>query len=318
MLREEVMQSIALKKRFCKDYSLPITVYDNPYFYQRLQTINEIKPCLEQFERFCDELVSYNNEQEYFEYYNSVKDKVITGIKENPEYNCFNHTALESIYCCPKRNLYIEENDGKIFVSLDMKKANFSALHHWSPAIFNNCNTWEEFLSQYTDSEHILHSKYIRQVIMGACNPKHQIKYEHFLMNKLAKTLKGHCAIFDVYSLGEDEIILELPEQKIGAKEIKSLRSYLSDILSQSDIKNIVRITIFKLEKINGTDGWVKFIYDDNMFEVDVEFKCLNAEIYHQVIKHFLFETITDDDLVFYHNGNLARLLNPIENPWKI
>lgn len=314
MLRDDVMQSIALKKRFCKDYNLPIVVYDNPYFYQRLRTINEIKPCLEQFERFCKELAFYNDEQEYFEYYNSVKDRVITDIKNNPEYSCFNHAALESFYCYPKRNLYIEENNGKTFVSLDMKKANFSALHHWSPAIFNNCDTWEEFLSQYTDSEHILNSKYIRQVIMGACNPKHQIKYEHFLMNKLAKTLNGHCAIFDVYSLGEDEIILEIPE--MDKMNTKNLQSYLSDIVSQSDIKDIVRITIFKLEKIKGTDGWAKFIYDDNMFEIDVEFKCLNAELYHQVVKYFLDEPIVDDDLVFYHNGNLARLLQPIESPW--
>lgn len=318
MLRDEVMQSIALKKRFCKDNNLPIAVFDNPYFYQRLQIINEIKPCLDAFERFCDELQKYDCEQDYFEYYNSVKDKVITDIKENLEYNCFNHAALECSYCCSKKNLYAEENDGKVFVSIDMKKANFSALHHWSPAIFNNCNTWEEFLSQYTDSEHILCSKYIRQVIMGACNPKTQIKYEHFLMNKLAKILKGHYATFEVYSLGEDEIILEFTESDIGAREIQSMRSFLSDIVSQSEIKDIVRITIFKLEKIKGTDGWAKFIYDDNKFEIDVEFKCLNAEIYHQIVKHFLNEPIIDDDLVFYHNGNLAKLLNPVENPWQI
>lgn len=318
MLRDDVMQSIALKKRFCKDYNLPITVYDNPYFYQRLQVINEIKPCLEQFEQFCEELTTFQNEQEYFEYYNSVKDKAITDIKDNVEYNCFNQSSLECDYCCSKKNLYVEENDGKIMISLDMKKANFSAMYHWSHSIFNYCDTWEEFMAQYTNSKHIIGSKYIRQVILGACNPNKQIKYEHYLMNKLAKRIKSFCSLFRVYSLGEDEIILELPEMKIGAREISNWRKLLNDIISQSEIKNLVRITIFKLKKIKGTDGWAKFIYDDNMFEINVEFKCLNAEIFHQVVKFFLDEPIVEDDLVFYHNGNLAKLLQPIKNPWQV
>ena len=57
MTKDEIMESISLKKRFCKDYNIPIAVYDNPYFMQRLTIVDKVKPCLVNFIDFCKELV---------------------------------------------------------------------------------------------------------------------------------------------------------------------------------------------------------------------------------------------------------------------
>lgn len=141
MTREEVMQSNSLKKRFCKDYNIPITVFANPYFYQRLETIDKVQPCIHNFEMFCEEMEKYGNEQDYFENYNATKEKIINAIKENAEYNCFNYAQILSDIAYPKKNLYSSGNDGCVFVSIDMRKANFSALQEWSPKIFNDCQT---------------------------------------------------------------------------------------------------------------------------------------------------------------------------------
>ena len=46
----------------------------------------------------------------------------------------------------------------------------------------------------------------------------------------------------------------------------------------------------------------------------DVTFKCVDAECFHQHAKLYKDETITENDLVFYHNGILARFLEPIPN----
>ena len=62
-----------------------------------------------------------------------------------------------------------------------MNKANFSALHNYNSNIFNNKNTWEEYVSNFTNNEHIINSKYIRQVVLGNCNPKRCITYEKYL-----------------------------------------------------------------------------------------------------------------------------------------
>ena len=66
MTREEVLKSIGLKKRFCKDCNLPINLYDEPYFTQRLQILDIQFGCVKKFDDFCAELENYENEQSYF------------------------------------------------------------------------------------------------------------------------------------------------------------------------------------------------------------------------------------------------------------
>lgn len=328
MTREEIMQSISLKKRFCKDNNLPIVVYDNPYFYQRLEIIDQVIPCVDMFEQFCIEVMHFKQEQDYFEYYNSVKDATINFLKDNAAFAEFNtrKVTMPQSYVS-KQNLYVEDNAGKRFISLDMKKANFSALRFYNEEIFGFAATWEEFISKFTNSKHIIQSKYIRQVIMGACNPKRQIQQEKMIMfmllNDVVTQLKlnqandrcsdieamlSYIKDFEIYSLGEDEIIIEVT----GAKDLSHYLEVIKGIVSNTQYRDFIRVTAFNLEKLQGIDGWVKHIIPGEQ----IEFKCLNAEIYHQIVKHWTKQPITDDDLVFYHNGCLAKFLEPVANPW--
>lgn len=315
MTRDEVLNSISLKKRFVKDCNLSIAVFDNPYFYERLQALNFLTGCIPAFESFCEELSDFACEQDYFEYYNQVKDNIINDIKENTQFKIFSLTQFGLTSKYPRRNVYIEDNDGLVFFSLDMRKANFSALHHWSASVFKNCDRWEDFIGLYTNSNHIIQSKYIRQVIMGACNPKKQIQYERLLMHELLETILPYVSeYFEVFSLGEDEIILQPKIEIKSDRDIQLLYELVFGSLNHSQIKDCIRLTMFRLEKIKGTDGWIKHMINN---ETMIEFKCLNSEIYHQIVKHYFCETITDNDLVFYHNGSLAKFLKEVDNPWK-
>ena len=305
MTRDEVMNSIQLKKRFCKDCNLPIAVFDNPYFYERLCTLDFLFDCVDKFDTFCSELQNFASEQDYFEYYNKVKDSIIDFIKAKDEYNTFVNEDYKTTSIVPKKNLYVEDNDRHVFISIDMKKANFSAMHHYSPKIFDDAATWEQFMTMFTNSTHIINSKYIRQVVLGACNPKKQIKYEHHLMNMLCKHIMDSLPGLSIYSLGEDEILIEVYNE-FPVNEFKKVVNSCPFGIGQ-----LVRVEMFKLRKINGTDGYMK-IYNNNPDEV--EFKCLNAEIFHQVVKYYLGVPITDNDLVFYHDGKLARFLESVEH----
>lgn len=313
MNRTDIMNSIALKKRFCKDCNLPITVFDNPYFHKRLCTLDIVFNCVDRFEDFCEELKKFKNEQEYFEFYNKIKDSIIDYIKNNDNYIKFIDEDFKTVTEYNRQILYTKENDGKTFISLDMKKANFSSLHHYSSEIFKNCSTWEEFVKTFTESEHIIKSKYIRQVIMGACNPKKQIQYERYLMNELLKSLHKAIPTLQVFSLGDDEIILNTDECEYCLKDIYK-------ILKSHPVGRYIKLTMFDLNEIPGTEGWIKQIYNlDTAFDAEdkVEFKCLNADVFHQIVKHYFNEVIEPNDLVFYHNGELATYLKEVENPWK-
>ena len=314
MTREEVLQFTGLKKRFCKDCNLPINLFDEPYFTQRLKALDVQFDCVKKFDTFCADLEKYDTEQEYFEYYNTVKDSVINMIKDNTEYMKFLNDDFADVRVVTKnitlgnKNLYIEGNQDKTFISIDMKKANFSALRHYSPAIFKNVETWEQYIGFFTPSEHIRNSKYIRQVILGACNPKRQITYERYLMTMLYLDIKNELdGKVSFYSLGNDEIIISVAGTSVSAKEIKAAIA-----TCPQKIGELVRFEMFDLQKV-GDYGWMKVIYDE---PERVEFKTINADIYHQIVKHYWNMPITEDDLVFRYNGVLARFLEGVKNPW--
>ena len=314
MTREEVLQFTGLKKRFCKDCNLPINLFDEPYFTQRLKALDVQFDCVKKFDTFCADLEKYDTEQEYFEYYNTVKDSVINMIKDNAEYMKFLNDDFADVRVVTKnitlgnKNLYIEGNQDKTFISIDMKKANFSALRHYSPAIFKNVETWEQYIGFFTPSEHIRNSKYIRQVILGACNPKRQITYERYLMTMLYLHIKSELdGKVSFYSLGNDEIIISVAGTSVSAKEIKAAIA-----TCPQKIGELVRFEMFDLQKV-GDYGWMKVIYDE---PERVEFKTINADIYHQIVKHYWNMPITEDDLVFRYNGVLARFLEGVKNPW--
>ena len=314
MTREEVLQFTGLKKRFCKDCNLPINLFDEPYFTQRLKALDVQFDCVKKFDTFCADLEKYDTEQEYFEYYNTVKDSVINMIKDNTEYMKFLNDDFADVRVVTKnitlgnKNLYIEGNQDKTFISIDMKKANFSALRHYSPAIFKNVETWEQYIGFFTPSEHIRNSKYIRQVILGACNPKRQITYERYLMTMLYLHIKSELdGKVSFYNLGNDEIIISVAGTSVSAKEIKTAIA-----TCPQKIGELVRFEMFDLQKV-GDYGWMKVIYDE---PERVEFKTINADIYHQIVKHYWNMPITEDDLVFRYNGVLARFLEGVKNPW--
>ena len=322
MTREQVLNSIPLKKRFCKDCNLPINLFDEPYFTERLEALDVCFDCLEKFETFCKELEMFDDEQEYFTYYNTVKDSIITMIQENTQYIKFLSDPFSDVSIIRRsistgnRNLYIEENDTRMFVSIDMKKANFSALQHYSPEIFKNKPTWEDYVGAFTNSEHIKNSKYIRQVILGACNPKRQITYESYLMSILYMHLKEKIDGLEVFSLGNDEIIVfyDYFSDTIYEKVKEAIKS------CPQGIGSLVRCELFQLHKL-GDLGWMKEIYeidnDGNMYKNNFALKGVHAEIYHQLVKHLFGNKITEDDLVFRYNGALARFLKEVDNPWR-
>jgi len=330
MTKEQVLNSISLKKRFCKDYNLPIKLYDNPYFMQRLEIIDNPDinlvdwlplrsfKAVEKFNIFCKELERFKNEQDYFEYYAQVKDAMINFIKDTKDFQNFTQLTFFN-YAFPKTNLYKDENCGCAFVSIDMKKANFSALSYFSAKIFDDAATWEEFVGKYTDCKHIIDSKYIRQVVLGACNPKKTISYECYLMGGLANYLNNKLGA-EIYSVNSDEIIIKLGARAMGNFSLCDITKAIKDY--DTRIADIVRTSLIFINDIPNTKGYIKTTETRQFGEFDmgenhVEFKGLSGDIYHQIVKYARGEQLTDDDLVFYYEGKLARYLEGVDNPWK-
>ena len=297
-----------LKERFCKDCNIPIHIFQEPYFTDRLKLYDKFYGTLEKWDTFVKELEKYHCEQDYFEEYNRVKDTAIDFIKSTESYQRFNEEDMNKFTIThknlPNNDIFKQTNDGKTFISIDMRKANFSALSHYSADIFN-ANTWEGFISKFTNNKHIINSKYIRQVILGKCNPKKHITYEKYLMDILLTYLsEKYMPIERVVFFSNDEIVIDISnieesEQKLRAFNIEQ---------GLKDISIPFKVELFKLHKIYGTDGYCKEIVNKNG-EKDIKFKCLDNYMLPFVIRHFLGEEVTDNDKVFYHEGLLAQFI---------
>lgn len=297
------------KERFCKDCNIPIRLFQEPYFIDRLMLLDEFYGTLEKWDLFTRELQKYNCEQDYFEEYNRIKDAAIEDIKASKAYQNFNSEDMNKFRIThenlPNKDIFKPTNDGKSFISIDIKKANFSSLHYYSEDIFNGASTWEEFISQYTDNKHIVGSKYIRQVILGNCNPKRHITYEKYLMDAILTYLTEKFVSMDrVTFFSNDEIVIDVTD-------INESEQQLLTFQINNDMKDMIvplKVELFVLHKIHGTEGYYKEIFNENG-EKDIEFKCLDNYMIPFVIRHFLGEEIIDSDKVFYHEGMLAQFI---------
>lgn len=301
--------SVRAKERFCKDCNIPIRLLQEPYFTDRLQLFDKFYGTLEKWSLFIEELQKYKCEQDYFEEYNRVKDAAILSIKNSESYQRFNEEDMNLYRVAynnlPSKDIFKAANEGKTFISIDMVKANFSSFRLYDASIFDGASTWEEFISRFTDNKHIIRSKYIRQVILGNCNPKRHITYEKYLMDGILDKLVGDMFPLErVVFFSNDEIVIDVSD--LNDSEQKMLASQIFFELNNKAIP--LKVELFTLHKIAGTDGYYKEILKENG-EKEFEFKCLDNYMLPLVIRRFLGEEVTDSDKVFYHEGLLAQFI---------
>lgn len=298
------------KERFCKDCNIPIRLFQEPYFSDRIKLFDKFYGTVEKWNRFVTELQKYNCEQDYFEEYNRVKDAAINSIKESESYQKFNSEDMNKFAIAnkdlPSKDIFKPTNNEKIFISIDMRKANFSSLHSYNKGMFGNADTWEQFISRFTGNEHIINSKYIRQVILGNCNPKRHITYQKYLMDQTLSILYDIVAEERLVFFSNDEIVYDMTT----ASDLHTLNLVKECIEERLNSKSKIpfRVELFSLYKISGTDGYYKKIYQNDR-EYNIEFKCLDNYMMPFVLRYFLGQEVTESDRVFYHEGLLSKFI---------
>lgn len=309
-----------LRQRFAKDTGLPIKIFVEPYFSHLLELYDQQYDAKTKWEQFLSLLENSQNEQEYFVMYNKVKDDAINYLANNPEMQHFSREEDMNKFSIvnkgyPSNSIFKQPNIGRHFVSIDMVKANFTALRHYDKKIVGGKETYEEFVGMFTEHAYLKSSKYIRQVIFGNQNPKRQTTYERFLMDKVLSSVlaKTHLIPEEMAYFGTDEIVLDITEHIRYGKLTESFFALMNEALAEPRSEGInVRTEYFQLLKIKGSDGYVKkFEFIDAHKGVD--FKCVESLEMPFVIRAYNNEKPVDNDLVFVYEGRLAKLLEPIK-----
>lgn len=295
---------IKFKRRYVKDLSLPINIFEPEEVWRdRINLFNSYDAYLQ----VCEELEDkFGSVDEYFAYYNRVKDGAIETIKDSKAFNMLNNYdmntfTVKNIPSSVSKDVYKETNKGKYFVSIDIRKANFTALSEFSKRYcgekFLDCDTYEDFISIFTDIEYVKKSKYIRQVIFGNCNPKRQTGFEKHLINEIRKIINLKFPEAGITSLVTDEIVYEFGEDKKAAE------------LFKREVASLLDTSVFKVEMffLNHNDD---FGYYEKITKDKVILKCVSPLIAPFAKRVQRKEEYKPTDYLFVHEGFLAKLLS--------
>ena len=296
-------------KRWVKDYSLPIKIFEEPYFSYLIDLYDEHLNTIEKLDKLRRIVSNFSTDDEYLTHNNNLTEKIVGEILNVEAYKEFNTKKMDEYNISsqyPKKDIYKKENVDKTFISIDLVKANYQALKYIDSSIVFNTNNYNEFIKKFTDYDYIVESKYIRQVIFGRLNPKRQIKVARYLIEKVIEHILESNLLNEeaIAMASSDEVIFELNDDNL--KALLNLHEKIREEI-KSKLNIDVDIEIFTLKDIEDGAYVKEFLNKDGY-----QFACAPQIYYPQIFKLYNNMELNDMDLVFKHEGRLAKFIEPI------
>lgn len=320
--------NIELRKRFVKDYKLPFNIVEGDDLFNYYLGLFETNfKTLSLWQKTLKEInINFNGNVEMFitNYYN-VREKIIQTILHNPAYESFNNMDMSKYTIKDKinistNNVYNCNNVRKIFISIDIKKANFQAIKYVEPAIVYNAASYDDFIRYFTNSNYIVNSKYFRNVVFGKCNPKRHITVEKYIINEIRKHIGEKLfrnIDINLISFSNDEIVYEcsVSIELFNEEMITYIKSVINDL--KNEIKDFigvdVSITMFNLKgynlcnTINNKVCKIFFVKEDCLSDKK-EFKCVPEPLFAIIYKLYNKQDVLSADRIVNYDGLRAEL----------
>lgn len=308
-----------LRRKFIEDYGLPISVYYDPWFTEEIGTLDKYYGSKNKWDSLISEIGDRTPGQ-FIAQTREIRHEIKSWIENNEAYLDFkNSNEIQEAYKVPKnfpkREIYKGDNIEKLYLSIDLKEANFQALRFYDPAIVKDCETWREFIGKWSDSEYLKKTKLNRQRLLGKLSPEKQCMIETYIMVGIHKLFSDRWNL-DLVSLKTDEIIYQIPRE-INREKL------LGDALwvSKNNMGVNVNAEIFDLQPLqlfthhgNSIFGFVKKIYGQKY----PKFKDIPKMYIPQFIKYYegRIEEVNDLDLTFItsQENELAKFIYPLHS----
>jgi hypothetical protein len=152
-----------------------------------------------------------------------------------------------------KTSIYSLENVGKTFVSFDLKKGNFNAIKQFCPTLFSG--TWNDFISQFTESQFALDTKNRRNYIfVNAGLHDLCVRICEYEIDQLDQYLKQQELNLGVPVFKHnDEIIFEISKNQSNDIQL---------VMKDYPKNQLFRMEFITLEEIPGTQSFLKVTLD--------------------------------------------------------
>lgn len=252
--------------RFINDWKIPVSIGASKdcseeffgAFIEMLETIGQ----KDRWDQLIASIIQdYGNDPVTFldDFY-ACREKLMETVKANPKFQAFNTSKdmreykLEPVVKPVRKELYGGDAGNKFYISVDLRSANFTALHFVDPEILGNAGSYKEFVKTVIPNEfmaeYFSESKYCRQVVFGQLNPSRQISVEKFiitnLLNNLYNVIEKFPGFITLEVLNSDEVIFSFSE-KLPEDRLADIRAA---IISMCQMPEFSRLTpdCFKVE----------------------------------------------------------------------
>lgn len=309
-----------LRKRFAKDYNLPINLFDDE-LWQHYMFLYDFFPTDEYYGILKTVEEKYDGNVElWLDYCAKVRDSAIIGTMETEEYKSFNTRDMsewnipDGVPRVGEHSIYNEETDGRFFVSIDLKKANFQALKY---ANVIKDDTYKDFVYRHGGDDYIAGSKYLRQVIFGKMNPGRTITVEKFIMGKIYLLVKNFFEDngYELYSFNSDELIFAEKNYALfgvegGNANAKRVEEMIKNSLGIDARVEYIYVTRLPIVNVNGNkvDAFVKH----NVITGEKELKKASTTFYPQIYKLWQGHEIEEIDRKFFFEDQVATFDKPL------
>lgn len=298
------LENTVLRERFIRDTKLPIAVAESPYWEYFLELLDPFFSTITKFSQYLEAVNKCGGLDGYRKKIDDARTRILESMKSNSAYQDFLKADIKPQI--PKRfgKVYTQENCNKIFISLDIISANFTAVKRYDSRIFKT-NTWAELMG--TGHPIIDENKHQRQMILGKLNAK---KFAILYGNMTSELLKS-ISVLDpkIVSLQMDEIVFETSLDSLQA-HWEGVMSILEKLGMQQDVK----VAAFRLVNLpTHKPYFVKEVLDYKTLKViKVDFKCIPPHHMAQCIKKYLGKEIVYEDRKYSYEGILATFDKPI------
>jgi len=262
----------ALRKRFVKDYKLPITVFRDPYFEYLIDAYEHMH-ARAKYDEFVKLVGKLGGESEFFQESNRIITEMIATVRGErdigqpwseqawSDFQVFNMAQFRIEHEFKKSSpIYIPENDGKWFVSIDLKKANYQSMRYCCGGLVAGTENYEEFISLFTEEPY--------------------------------------------YKCGatSDELLVFLGDNST------ELQEKIKKLLSTNYPNFKVHVKQFKLVKISEEKPYYKREFLDGEWDL----RGVPAHYYPEVFKVVMGQPVTEQDRVSFYDGRLVQFIEPL------
>lgn len=208
--------------------------------------------------------------------------------------------------------LYKNDNAGKYFISIDLAYANFNVLRMINPLSVLGAPLWADFLEKVHGSplpRFVVENKLYRQTIIGMVYKGELQQVYNDILCKVQQHLQLPAECYAVFL--SDELFIECQDEV----EARGLFTYVHKKAREFDepFSAFLKVKLFKLTAIHGKNiGFVHTNMQGTHLVRDVEFKCIPPVYLPQYIRYFNKQPLTDKDLYFKYDDNLAKFMQPL------